>query len=130
MISDLSLTTTLLGLAGLLLLGRIVSQLFQKNNERLPPGPKPLPLIGNLHQVPKSLSWFHYYQWSKQYGPIMHMSMAGQSLIILSSNQAAQDLLSRRSAQYSHRPRMVMAGELVTKGRARSEKEPLTDCAS
>ncbi|KAK8052460.1 hypothetical protein PG993_003845 [Apiospora rasikravindrae] len=80
------------------------------------PGPKPLPLIGNLHQVPKSLQWLHFYHWSREYGPVMHLSMAGQSLVILSTNQAAQDLLSRRSAQYSDRPRMVMSGELVTKG--------------
>ncbi|KAI0161224.1 cytochrome P450 [Xylariaceae sp. FL1272] len=53
---------------------------------------------------------------SKRYGPIMHFDMAGQPLIVLSSNQAAQDLLNRRSGQYSDRPRMVMAGELVTKG--------------
>ncbi|KAK7955861.1 uncharacterized protein PG986_005083 [Apiospora aurea] len=83
---------------------------------RLPPGPKPLPLVGNLHQVPKSLQWLHFYHWSREYGPVMHLSMAGQSLVILSTNQAAQDLLSRRSAQYSDRPRMVMSGELVTKG--------------
>ncbi|KAK7996650.1 hypothetical protein PG989_004690 [Apiospora arundinis] len=82
----------------------------------LPPGPKPLPLIGNLHQVPKSLQWLHFYHWSREYGPVMHLSMAGQPLILLSTNQAAQDLLSRRSAQYSDRPRMVMSGELVTKG--------------
>lgn len=82
----------------------------------LPPGPKPLPLIGNLHQVPKSLQWFHFYHWSRQYGPVMHLSMAGQPLVLLSTNQTAQDLLSRRSAQYSDRPRMVMSGELVTKG--------------
>ncbi|KAK8060686.1 hypothetical protein PG996_010616 [Apiospora saccharicola] len=82
----------------------------------LPPGPKPLPLIGNLHQVPKSLQWFHFYHWSREHGPIMHLSMAGQSLILLSTNQTAQDLLSRRSAHYSDRPRMVMSGELVTKG--------------
>ncbi|KAK8080937.1 cytochrome P450 [Apiospora hydei] len=80
------------------------------------PGPKPLPLVGNLHQVPKSLQWLHFYRWSREYGPVMHLSMAGQSLVILSTNQAAQDLLSRRSAQYSDRPRMVMSGELVTKG--------------
>ncbi|KAL4919599.1 cytochrome P450 [Aspergillus aurantiobrunneus] len=45
----------------------------------------------------------------------MHLSMAGQSLIILSTHQAAHDLLNRRSSRYSDRPRMVMAGELVTK---------------
>ncbi|RDW91754.1 hypothetical protein BP5796_01148 [Coleophoma crateriformis] len=42
--------------------------------------------------------------------------MAGQSVVILSTTQAATDLLNRRSAQYSDRPRLVVAGELVTKG--------------
>ena len=46
----------------------------------------------------------------------MYLDMAGQPMIVLSSNQAAQDLLSRRGARYSDRPRMVMSGELVTKG--------------
>jgi hypothetical protein len=82
----------------------------------LPPGPKAAPLIGNLHQMPKSLQWLHMYHWSKKYGPVMHLSMAGQPLIVLSSHQAAHDLLNRRSAKYSDRPRMVMAGELVTRG--------------
>ena len=33
-----------------------------------PPGPKPLPLIGNTHQVPKSHPWLKYTEWAKQYG--------------------------------------------------------------
>lgn len=82
----------------------------------LPPGPKPAPLIGNLHQMPKSLQWLHLYHWSKKYGPVMHLSMGGQPLVVLSTHQAAHDLLNRRSARYSDRPRMVMAGELVTRG--------------
>jgi cytochrome P450 len=84
--------------------------------QSLPPGPKPLPLLGNLHQLPKSLQWFHLYHWSKKYGPIMHLSMGGQPLVILSTHQAAHDLLNKRSGRYSDRPRMVMAGELVTRG--------------
>lgn len=33
-----------------------------------PPGPKPLPLIGNIHQVPKTHPWLKYTEWAKQYG--------------------------------------------------------------
>ncbi|KAJ5177626.1 uncharacterized protein N7500_000325 [Penicillium coprophilum] len=60
--------------------------------------------------------WHEFYRWSKKYGPVMHLSMGGQPLIILSTYQAAQDLLNRRGSRYSDRPRMVMAGELVTRG--------------
>lgn len=82
----------------------------------LPPGPPGAPLIGNILQTPKETPWVHYYEWSKKYGPVMYLNMAGQPLIIINSLKAAQDLLSRRGAHYSDRPHLVVAGDLVTKG--------------
>ncbi|KAK1765113.1 cytochrome P450 [Phialemonium atrogriseum] len=104
-----------LGLLSAVIIGRLISLLIRRSPHPLPPGPKPAPLIGNIHQLPKRLQWLHLYHWSKKYGPVMHLSMGGQPLIILSTHQAAHDLLNRRSARYSDRPRLVMAGELVTK---------------
>lgn len=108
--------TWIFGLLGGLIIARLIMTLARRRSQPLPPGPKPLPLIGNIHQLPKSLPWLHLYHWSKEYGPVMHLSMAGQSLVVLSTQKAAHDLLSKRSARYSDRPRMVMAGELVARG--------------
>ena len=33
-----------------------------------PPGPRPLPLIGNLFDIPREFSWLTYTQFSKKYG--------------------------------------------------------------
>ena len=33
-----------------------------------PPGPRPLPIIGNLLDIPKESSWLAYAEFSKQYG--------------------------------------------------------------
>ena len=33
-----------------------------------PPGPRPLPFIGNLFDIPKESSWLEYTQMSKKYG--------------------------------------------------------------
>lgn len=34
----------------------------------LPPGPKQLPLLGNLFDIPQGKSWEVYAEWAKQYG--------------------------------------------------------------
>ncbi len=34
----------------------------------LPPGPKPLPLLGNLFDVPQEKPWITYMGWSRSYG--------------------------------------------------------------
>ncbi|CBF78459.1 hypothetical protein AN7399.2 [Aspergillus nidulans FGSC A4] len=107
--------TLLLAALGAVAVAWLAQSFGKRSSLPLPPGPKPALLIGNIHQLPKSLQWLHLYHLSKEYGPIMHFSMAGQPLIILSTHQVAHDLLNRRSGRYSDRPRMVMAGELVTK---------------
>ncbi|KAK0390071.1 hypothetical protein NLU13_3644 [Sarocladium strictum] len=104
------------GFAGLYLVYLLFGRLLSRSRLPLPPGPKGLPIIGNLHQVEKKLQFLQFYEWSKRYGPVMSLNMGGQPLIILSTTQVAQDILSKRSGKYSDRPQMVMAGELVTKG--------------
>jgi hypothetical protein len=39
-----------------------------------PPGPQPLPIIGNLFDIPKEFSWLSYTQLSRDYG-IFHSSL-------------------------------------------------------
>jgi hypothetical protein len=34
----------------------------------LPPGPPPLPIVGNTLQMPKEQPWLKYAEWAKQYG--------------------------------------------------------------
>lgn len=41
-----------------------------------PPGPRPLPLIGNLLDIPKEFSWLSYTQLSKKHGMI-YFAMKG-----------------------------------------------------
>ncbi|TFK34601.1 cytochrome P450 [Crucibulum laeve] len=80
----------------------------------LPPGPKKIPFLGSLLEMPRTLEWQTFAQWSKDYGSdVIHARVAGVDIIILNSIQAAHDLLDRRSALYSGRPRFVMAAELM-----------------
>ncbi|KAF7289900.1 Cytochrome P450 [Mycena indigotica] len=80
----------------------------------LPPGPKKLPFIGSVLSVPTKHPWETYMAWSKEYdSDILHLDLAGQSLIILCSTEATKDLLEKRSALYSDRPRLTMIVELM-----------------
>ncbi len=74
----------------------------------LPPGPRPLPVIGNVHQVPKTHAWKQFHAWGKAYGHIIHLNMLGQPIIVVSTTKSAHELLAVRGATFSDRPRLVV----------------------
>ncbi|KAF8142815.1 cytochrome P450 [Mycena galopus ATCC 62051] len=90
--------------------------LSRRNRSRLPlpPGPRKLPLVGNLLDIPADLAWEKYMEWSKEYNSdIIHLNLAGQSVIVLSSLEAAEALLEKRSNLYSDRSPLPMVRDLM-----------------
>ncbi|KAH7890614.1 cytochrome P450 [Phlebopus sp. FC_14] len=84
----------------------------------VPPGPRPIWPIGNLHQIPWGNSAPREYgEWSKTYGPLVYFRTFGREFIVVNTLKAALDLFEKRSLIYSTKPRLVMAGELVGKER-------------
>ncbi|TFK41783.1 cytochrome P450 [Crucibulum laeve] len=80
----------------------------------LPPGPKRLPLIGNILQMPTSLEWEVYARWGKELNSdIIHLDVAGRSLVVINSMKIANDLLDKRSSIYSDRPILPMLHDLM-----------------
>ncbi|KAF9043111.1 putative monooxygenase [Panaeolus papilionaceus] len=72
-------------------------------------GPKPLPVIGNAHQIPQKSGWLVFSDWSKKYGDIIHVDALGQPIIVINSAHVARELLDKRSSIYSDRPVLQMA---------------------
>ncbi|KAJ7894417.1 cytochrome P450 [Mycena olivaceomarginata] len=80
----------------------------------LPPGPKKLPIVGNLFDIPRERQWETYMAWSREYNSdIIQLSALGTSIVVLSSIQAAKELLDKRSSLYSDRVRCPMVVELM-----------------
>ncbi|KDR70208.1 hypothetical protein GALMADRAFT_255080 [Galerina marginata CBS 339.88] len=78
----------------------------------LPPGPKPVPLLGNIRDLTAKELWLPASQWAKQYGDVVYLHLLGIGLVFVNSPEAASDLLDKRGSIYSDKPSLVMAGEL------------------
>ncbi|OSD02925.1 cytochrome P450 [Trametes coccinea BRFM310] len=74
----------------------------------LPPGPRPLPLLGNALDFPRRHLGREFRDLSDRYGDVVYLKVLGQSVILLGSYEAACELLEKRSANYSDRPQSVM----------------------
>ena len=83
-----------------------------RRNLSLPPGPPGIPILGHILHVPKSKVALNYAKWGHLYGPIFHFRLFSQHVVVLTTLDAATQLLDKRSSNYSDRPRQVMAGEM------------------
>ncbi|KAI8932356.1 hypothetical protein NX059_010548 [Plenodomus lindquistii] len=88
---------------------------FGRRPANYPPGPPTLPLIGNLHLMPKEKGHLQFQKWAQEYGPIYSLILGTKVMIVLNSDQAIKDLLDKRSGIYSSRPEMYI-GQLVSGG--------------
>ncbi|KAF8202965.1 cytochrome P450 [Pholiota molesta] len=79
----------------------------------LPPGPTGYPIIGNVYDIPHHYAWLTYADWAKKYGDVVSYSVFGRVTVVLNSLEATTELLEKRSSNYSDRPRMIMANELM-----------------
>jgi hypothetical protein len=101
---------------------------------KLPPSPWRLPILGNALQL-RDKSWllskdckerFGEFsncitKWSLRFlrtlaGEIMYLDGAGQPVVVCNSLKSAFEIFERRSANYSDRPRFVMAQEILSGG--------------
>ena len=74
-----------------------------------PPGPPTLPLIGNLHLIPKEKAHLQFQEWAQEYGPVYSIILGTKTMIVLNTDQAVKDLLDKRSGIYSSRPDMYIS---------------------
>ncbi|KAJ8088566.1 hypothetical protein PM082_022639 [Marasmius tenuissimus] len=82
----------------------------------LPPGPPGHLLWGNLHDLKQREGehrWVTYRKLALKYGDIVYAEVFGDKTVLLNSHKVTTELLEKRSRNYSDRPHMIMADDLM-----------------
>ncbi|EJD48318.1 cytochrome P450 [Auricularia subglabra TFB-10046 SS5] len=79
----------------------------------LPPGPKGLPLVGNLFSYPSHQEWFTFTKWREEYGDLVYANVAGTKIMVINSPETAKAILDDRGAVYSDRPHQHFANDII-----------------
>ncbi|CAL9095251.1 unnamed protein product [Musa acuminata var. zebrina] len=106
---QLLLVASLTLLIFLLLIARLPRK--RGRSPRLPPGPPPLPLIGNLHQLGR-LPHLSLHRLALRYGPIFYLTLGEIPTVIVSSARVAKEALRTHDLALASRPPLYAAKKL------------------
>nr|CAB3491726.1 unnamed protein product [Digitaria exilis] len=92
-----------------LLLVFITTYIFQPlmdARRRLPPGPRRLPIIGNLHNIAGYPPHRAFAALADRYGPLVSIRLGGVRAVVVSSGDVAMEVLHARNADLAGRAAM------------------------
>lgn len=87
----------------------------KKSSSRLPPGPWRLPLIGNMLLFIGTNPHRKLTDLAKKYGPVMYLQLGQIPTVIISSPEAAREVMRTHDNNFAQRP-AVLAADIITYG--------------
>uniref|UniRef100_A0A0E0JTT7 Cytochrome P450 n=1 Tax=Oryza punctata TaxID=4537 RepID=A0A0E0JTT7_ORYPU len=88
---------------------------FSRENTNLPPGPWPLPVIGSMHCLLGSLPHHALRRLAGRYGPVMLLRVGHVLMLVLSSPEAAREVMKTHDAVFASRP-LTPTMDIITYG--------------
>ncbi|XP_051133917.1 salviol synthase-like [Andrographis paniculata] len=104
---------------------RLITRSIPDPNSKLPPGPKKLPVIGNLHQMVTSSKLPHELMsdWAGKYEPVMHLQLGQLSTVVISSPEAAKEIMKKHELNFFNRP-VTIATDIILYDTSSLEMSP------
>ncbi|XP_016429428.1 cytochrome P450 2M1-like [Sinocyclocheilus rhinocerous] len=96
-----NVVSVVMAVLALILLWKIRGK--QSSFERLPPGPAPNPLLGNLFQFNIKEAYKYYLELSNKYGSVVTIWLANTPVVIISGYQALKDTMIGLGEEFSGR---------------------------
>uniref|UniRef100_A0A670YI85 Cytochrome P450 family 2 subfamily B member 6 n=1 Tax=Pseudonaja textilis TaxID=8673 RepID=A0A670YI85_PSETE len=76
---------------------------WNNNSCNLPPGPRTIPLLGNLHMMDLKKPLKTMIEWSKEYGPIFRIKLGFQEMVVLTGYETVVEALVNQGDAFAER---------------------------
>ncbi|XP_061561089.1 uncharacterized protein LOC133417371 [Phycodurus eques] len=87
----------------LLLVYALSSALSSQETENEPPGPRPLPVLGNLLQLDLKRPYNTLVEMSKKYGPVFTVYLGSKKVVVLAGYKAVKEALVNHAEEFGDR---------------------------
>ncbi|KAG9463908.1 hypothetical protein GDO78_020809 [Eleutherodactylus coqui] len=85
----------------------------QGNYKNFPPGPKPLPIIGNVLMLDMSKPHITFMELSETYGPVFSVNIGMTKTVVLCGYETIKDALINHADAFSDRPIVPVTTKLL-----------------
>ena len=86
----------------------------QRENPKLPPGPVPLPIIGNMLQM-GTKPHLGLTKLAKKFGKVFRLTVGIHRIVVVNTIDVAREALVKKSNDFAGRPRLYTA-DLISRG--------------
>ncbi|XP_069830374.1 uncharacterized protein [Dendropsophus ebraccatus] len=83
--------------------------------QNYPPGPKPLPIIGNILDLDVNKPYLSFQELAKKYGPVYSIKIGVQKMVVLCGYDIVREALVNHADEFADRPTVPVFVE-VTRG--------------